>query len=390
MPSARRLVLVLAPALALAGCTPKGTPEPIVVGQLVPLSGPDRAAGEQAKQGVDLAVDEANREENRITGRPVNVVQVNTADPETAQPQTARGTGGESDPVQAQTVRVLTVNHALALLGGIDSDQLGRISRASQSYGTPLVSHATLADPSNNDYVFSTTVTPAYQGQVLARFARDDLKPAGVTALTDSRGSVSGMLTTAFIKEAGNAFPVDQWTYRGEADFADLVARAKKAQPKAVLVAGSAADLVKLRPQLREAAPQAPLLFGTEEGSLPALAEDRSTPGTAYLASAYAAEGLTAKGQEVARQYRERFGQDLDVHAALAYDDARVLFEAMRRAKSTSTVLVRKELLGLEGFESLTGPLSFAKEHSARRPVFVLRLEEGRPRLAKRYDPEGK
>jgi branched-chain amino acid transport system substrate-binding protein len=254
----------------------------------------------------------------------------------------------------------------------------------------PLLSPATLADPSANDYVFSTTVTPGYQGQTLARFARDVLKPAGVTALTDSRGSVSGPLTTAFIKEAGKDFPVDQWTYRAETDFPDLVARVKRTQPKAILVAGPAADLVKLRPQLHEAAPQAPLLFGVEEGSLPALAADQTTAGPAYLVSAFAAEGLTDKGQEVAKQYRERTGQELDVHAALAYDDARLLFEAMRRAKSTSSLLVRKELLGMDGFESLTGPLSFAREHSARRPVFVLRLEEGRPQLAKRYDPEAK
>jgi len=33
----------------------------------------------------------------------------------------------------------------------------------------------------------------------------------------------------------------------------------------------------------------------------------------------------------------------------------------------------------------LTGPLSF-KGHSARRPVFVVVVEEGRPTLAKRYD----
>jgi branched-chain amino acid transport system substrate-binding protein len=375
MMSARGPVLLLVPALALAGCTPKGTPDPIVVGHLAPLSGPDKAAGEQARQGVELAVDDANREENRVTGRPVNVVHVDTGDP---------------DAVAAQAIRVITVNHAVALLGGTDAARLERINHAAQSYPIPLVSPATLADPSANDYVFSTTVTPAYQGQLLARFARDVLKPAGVTALTDSRGSVTGPLITAFIKEAGKDFPVDQWTYKAEADFPDLVARVKRAQPKAILVAGSAADLAKLRPLLHDAAPQAPLLFGAEEGSLPALAADRTTPGTAYLASAFAAEGLTAKGQEVAKQYRERFGQDLDVHAALSHDGARVLFEAMRRAKSTSSLLVRKELLAMDGFESLTGPLSFAKEHSARRPVFVLSLEEGRPQLVKRYDPEVK
>jgi branched-chain amino acid transport system substrate-binding protein len=89
----------------------------------------------------------------------------------------------------------------------------------------------------------------------------------------------------------------------------------------------------------------------------------------------------------VAKQYRDRFGHDLDGHAALAYDDARLLFEAMRRARGTSSLLVRKELLGVENFESLTGTFAFTKERTARRAVFVLRLEGGKAPLAKRYDP---
>src|SRR4051812_40997646 len=42
----------------LAGCGPPAVGEPIWIGHLAPLSGPDRAQGEQARQGIELAVTE--------------------------------------------------------------------------------------------------------------------------------------------------------------------------------------------------------------------------------------------------------------------------------------------------------------------------------------------
>jgi branched-chain amino acid transport system substrate-binding protein len=370
--------LALATVIGLTGCTPKGSSEPIVLGHLAPLSGPDKLLGDQAQHGIELAVDEVNRPENRINGQPVNVVHADTA--------------GSAEAIQAQTVRLVTTGRVVALLGGLDATQLEHLSRALQPYSIPLVSPATLVGVAPNDYVFSTTVTPAYQGQILARFAREVLKPAEVLLLTDSRSNFSSLLAAAFRQEVsqGNTVRVEEDSYKAESEFAELVKRVKKGAPHAILVAGAAADVAKLRPLLQAASPGAALLCGVEEGSLPALAEDRTTPGPAYLASVFAADALTPKGQEVAKQYRDRYGRDLNVHAALAYDNARLLFEALRKSRSSSAVLLRKELLGLENFETITGPFAFTKERTARRPLFLVRLEEGRAQLAKRYDPEAK
>jgi branched-chain amino acid transport system substrate-binding protein len=374
----RRLSFALLAVLSLAGCPPKPNPEPILVGHLAPLSGADKAVGEDAQRGIDLAVDEANQESNRINNRPVKVIHASTA--------------GDGDAVQGQTVRLITVNRAVALLGGTDPAQLERIGRAAQPYGLPVVSPAALAGPSANEALFSTAVAPASQGQTLARFTREVLKPADVLVVSDVRRDVAGALATAFVKELGHGEVVrtDEATYRGDADFPALAERVKKARPKAVLLAGAVGDVVKLRPLLHAADPDAALVVGSEEEGLPALAEDRAAPGTVYLASAFAAEALTPKGQDAANRYRERFGQDLRVHAALAYDDARILFEALRRAHVTRGEPVRSELLKLDNFEGLTGPIAFTKEHTARRPLFILRLADGKAQLAKRYDPDTK
>jgi branched-chain amino acid transport system substrate-binding protein len=371
-------VLLWVAGLCLAGCSARGTSEPILVGHVGPLSGPEKTRGVSAQRGIDLGVEETNQDDHRIAGRTVTVKHADSGD--------------KPDAAQSQTVRLLTIDKVVALLGDSDPAELDRVIRAAQPYSVPLVTPGTLPPGSVNDYVFSATIGPADQGQALARFAAEELKPTGVTVLIDSRNAVAAALADAFRQEAGKRnVAVSERTYKDPADFAGLAGDLKKAAPRVVLLAGASRDLLKLRAQVHEAVPEAALLLGTEEGGLVTLAEDRTTGGAAYLASAFAPEGLTPAGQELARKYRDRFGQDLDPVAGLAYDAARILFEGMRNKESaTGAKQVRAALAGLENFDSLTGPLSMTKEHTARRAVFVVRLEEGTAKLVRRSEPEAK
>jgi branched-chain amino acid transport system substrate-binding protein len=373
-----RAVLLCVVGLCLAGCSARGTSDPIVVGHVGPLSGPEKTRGEHARHGIDLAIEETNQDDHRIAGRTVIVRHADSA--------------GHAEAAQSQTVRLLTIDKAVALLGNSDPAELDHVIRAAQPYGVPIITPGTLPPASVNDYVFSATVGSADQGQALARFAAEELTPAGITVLSDSRSVVAASLADAFRKEVGKGnVVVSERTYKDQADFAGLAGDLKKGSPRVVLVAGASRDLLKLRQQIHEAVPEAVLLLGAEEGGLVTLAEDRTTGGAAYLASAFAPEGLTPAGQELAKKYRERFGQDLDAVAALAYDAARILFEGMRNKESaTGSRQVRAALTVLENFDSVTGPLSITKEYTARRPMFVVRLEKGTAKLVRRSEPEGK
>jgi branched-chain amino acid transport system substrate-binding protein len=374
----RRAMFLCVAGLCLAGCSSRGTSEPIIVGHVAPLSRPEKARGERARHGIDLAVEETNQDEHRIAGRTVLVRHADTA--------------GKDEAAQSQTVRLLTTDKAVALLGASDPAELDQVIRAVQPYNVPVVTPGTLSPASFNEYVFSATVGPADQGRALARFAAEELKPAAVSVLTDSRSHVAAALADAFRKEIGKgSVAVTERTYKDEADFAGLAGDLKKAQAKVALVAGASRDLLMLRRQIHEAVPDAVLLLGAEEGGQTTLAGDRTTGGAAYLASAFAPEGLTPAGQELAAEYRKSFGQDLDAVAALAYDAARILFEGMRnKENATGGKQVRAALAGLENFDSVTGPLGITREHTASRPVFVVRLEEGAAKMVRRYEPEGK
>jgi branched-chain amino acid transport system substrate-binding protein len=364
-------VWLLAP-LFLAGCTHAPPTDPIVVGHLAPLSGPDKQIGEHARQGIILAAEEANADGEKVNGRRVEVVHVDD-----------RGAAGD------EAVRLIAVNRAVALLGGVSGERAEQIARAAQPYGVPLVTPGPLPSPLVAEAAFSTCPSPAHQGKVLARFAAEELKAKRVAVLLDARGGPFTGLASAFTREfsAGGERQADQFRYDSDAGLADLAGRAAKAKPDAVLVAAPVGDFVKLREGLAKAEVKAPVLFGGEETAWPALLAESDAGREVYAVTTFAADGLTPRGKEFAQKYRERFKEEPDLHAADAYDGARLLFEAMRRAKSSEAERVRPALADPVTFDSLTGPLTIDKEdHGARRPVFVVRQQEGQAKLVKRYD----
>jgi branched-chain amino acid transport system substrate-binding protein len=381
--------LPLVTALLFAGCSPGPPTEPIVVGHIAPLSGPDKLVGEHARQGIILAVAEANGDADKINGRRVEVYHADD-----------RGTAALAGD---EAVRLVTISKAVALLGGTSTDQALQIARATQSYGDedaqtkqlsgiPLVTPSSLPLPLAAEAAFSTCLSPARQGQFLARFAARELKVKHAAVVIDARSNVAAAVAEGFDREfaAGGERRADPYRYEKDG-LGEVPARVARGKPDAVVIAASVADFVKLREGLTAAGIQVPLLFGGEEGAWPALVADPAAGEGVYAVTTFAADGLTPQGQEVARRYQERFKEPLDLYAASAYDGARLLFEAMRRAKSSKPERVRDTLAGLDNFDSLTGSLTMDRDdHSARRPAFVVQRQAGQTKLVTRHDADPK
>src|SRR5262249_25724054 len=91
--------------LSASGCHRKSAPEIIRVGHVTSLRGPDKESGEHARQGIALALEEAQGSEGTINdNRRVEVVHVDT--------------GGDLKAVEPAAVRLVAVNRVVALLGG--------------------------------------------------------------------------------------------------------------------------------------------------------------------------------------------------------------------------------------------------------------------------------
>jgi branched-chain amino acid transport system substrate-binding protein len=373
-----RTLVLLAAGLVLPGCSGPSAPAPVFLGHVAARSGPDRYAGEAAFRGIHLAVIEADRNPEQGAGRQVKVLHTDTL--------------GQLDAFEAEAVRLVSVNRTAALLGGLTPEEVGQLEKAR----VPVVSPCGELPRSRGDAVFVTGLAPARQGQLLARFAVEKLQAPRVAVLADGARDSSVGLADAFAREFETAAtkkdpkakvarpPVLR--YGKDLTLPELARRIKEEKPAAVLFAGGVADLQKLRQELGEKAPR--LLLGGEDGSVKALRESGSK-GAVYLVTAFVTDADVPKAQEFAKKFREAFQEEADVHAALAYDNARLVFEAIKQTKDNLTgAELRDKLAGLKDFAGLTGPLSFGEDRQLRRPAFVVRVEGGQAKTEKRYGPD--
>jgi branched-chain amino acid transport system substrate-binding protein len=363
-----------------AGCSGKAAPEPIWIGHLAPLTGPNGATGRHAEQAVDLAVEETNQEDNRIAGRSVAVRHVDL----------------DPDP-KAAAVRLVTVNRVSALLGSVEAGPAEALALQAQSYRVPTVVTADLSVAPPGKYLFAIGLAPARRGEALARFVAEKLHKTPVTVLAPDRGPAAAALVDAFAAKLGRE-RVRKCTYAIDSSgqkaphYEEPAKQARAQNPEAILIVGNADAFLALRAELLKAGldKKTPLLFGGDEEQLTTLlAKGPDLDGT-FATTAFALDGGTPRAEEIAKglpraqafvtAYRAKFGEAPDANAALAYDAARLLFEAMRRAKSSEGDKVQEQLATLApDFEGLTGPLS-------RRPTFVVQIKGGRAEVRELYE----
>jgi branched-chain amino acid transport system substrate-binding protein len=354
--------------ILLAGCSPRPSTDPILIGHLTPLSGPERASGEHARQGVTLAVEEVNASDEKVAGRRVECLHADSK-------------GGADE-----AVRLVTVNKVIALLGATDAAQADQVVRAVQGYNVPLLTPAAVLTPPA-DGLFSTSIAPARQGSVLALFAAKELKAKTALALADSRSLACREIGSGFVQEFGRSegARASFCAFDSDSIFAELAFHISTTKPDVLVICTSAREFPRLRGRKEIEEAKIPVLFGGEEEAWATLNADGNAGRDVYAMSTFVADE-TPRVQEFIRKYQARFNEAPDLSAAAAYDGARLLFEALRR-KSGKVERPRDLFAGLEGLETLSGSLTFDRDdHCARRPVFVVQKKEGTLRLVKRFE----
>jgi branched-chain amino acid transport system substrate-binding protein len=357
--------------LLLASCAAKHNQEPIQVAHLLPLTGSEKKAAEDARRGMSLAVEDINAEDRRISGRTVVVRTIDTRD--------------DAELVQAEAVRLVTLNKVVAFVAGPDSRGTERLVRAAQSYGVPVIIPSDFPPGTGLDDFVGLNVAPARRGELLARYAVKELKPKRMIVLTDQRDPIAVALAAAFVQEWPRGSPsLEEWPFRNETEQIDFPSRLAKVSPAVVLFAGTPADLLKLQEQLHGKEANPTLLYGGEDiGS-----EPLRKPGVEVLtATVLALDGLTDEGKKFAQRYEERFHEPLTFAAAQAYDAGRLLFNTMSQAKTGSASRVSEELQKSSPFESLTGKVTW-KDHKAQRPVFLVQIKNRETKTVQTVAPD--
>jgi branched-chain amino acid transport system substrate-binding protein len=361
--------------LLLSGCGAKSSPEPIFVGYFAPPNGADRVISEHARQGILIGVEEANRDENLISGRRIAVLH-----PESPP--------DDLDAIRNIAVRLILADRVVGLLGGTPLEAR-RLARAAKDYDVPVLTPVELAPDFADDNLFSVNAGVNAKARELAVFAGTELKLDRVTLIAETRLVSASALADAFQSKftEDSHRGVDLTFMKSDKEKADkelneVIENIMHKPPSAVLFIGRTANLSAISASIK---PSVPILFLGDEEHLVGTTAMRKDIDNVYWVTVYTPDAATPLNQEFARAYQSRFHEEPDINAALAYDQLHVFLEALRRANSTPDGKALKSLASVDAkFESLTGPLTFDSNRSAQRPLFVMRLQHGRATLVKR------
>jgi branched-chain amino acid transport system substrate-binding protein len=299
-------------------------------------------------------------------------------------------TRGSLDAVEAEAVRLVSFNRAVALMGGLTADETAALDRAQvpvlSFYGQPV------AGVSNQ--VFYLGLAPKTQGDALARVAAEDAKRQRAVLVVDERRPESAALADAFVKawtearaskEPKDAVPPLLLRFGKDARWSELLERIRASDPHAILFAGAVPEFSTwYRAYQQEVFLTEPLiLFGGEDGA--ARLFDIDPQAKVVLATAFPADAGTEKAKAFVKAYQATFHSEPDVHAAVAYDSFLILADALKRAKPQLTPERLRNALQETNLEGLTGNLKMNADRQVQRPLFVARWHRGALTTIKKF-----
>ena len=373
---------VLAAASVLVGCQRAPAPRPataeasgppaaLLIGMVGSLTGPEAHFGLGTRDGVTLAIEEANRA-GGVAGHPLVL----------------RAYDAQSRPEEAASaaLRLVLEDRVAFVIGENVSSNTLAMAPAVASAEVPLISpSATNANVTSagGPFVFRVCFVDGFQGQAMASFARSTLKLTRIAVLTDVKSDYSVGLADVFRRrfaELGGTVVAAESYAKGDSDFRAVLTRVKASHPEGIFIPGYYSDAGPIARQARELGIQAVLLGGDgwESGGKLAELGGAAIEG-AYYSTHFSPDNPSAAVQRFLQQYQQRFGRLPDALGALGYDAARVGIAALRASAGVGGAALRAAIAATRDFEGVTGHITLGADRNAVKPAVVVRLVRGAP-----------
>ena len=337
----------------------------ILVGFYGSLTGDGASFGQSSREGAELAVDELNAA-GGVLGRKLRLLVEDD----------------QSKPEEASNAvtKLITQDKVVAVIGEVASRRTLAAAPISQRYQIPMITPASTNEKVTEvgDYVFRVCFIDPFQGEVLAKFAYNDLKARKVAILRDQAQDYSVGLTDSvaqhFSKLGGQVLPPVSYS-SGDADFKAALTRIRSEKPDVLFATGYYSEAAIITRQARELGMTMPILGG--DGWVgDALQNGREALNNTYISNHYSGDNPDPIVQNFVSTYKTRFNRDPDAIAALAYDAIKVLADSLTRAQSTEGPKLRDAIAAAD-VPGVTGRLKMNAKRNVDKPAVVQEVTYG-------------
>src|SRR5579863_9250797 len=376
-------VLMTGLILGFAGCTQ--SPEDaaadnqvIKVGEFASLTGKEAAFGQSSHRGTLVAIDDINAG-GGVLGKKIKLVY----EDDLSKP-------GESATIAS---KLISRDKVVAILGEVASGRSLEAAPICQQNHVPMISPSSTNPKVTEvgDYIFRVCFTDPFQGRLMANFARNSLKINRVAILTDVASPYSVGLADFFRKPfvaAGGTIVSEQKFSSGDKDFNAQLTAIKAANPEAICVPSYYTEAALIAQQARQLGVTVPL-FGGDGWEAPDLITlgGAAVEGT-YYSTHYSSEDQSPMVQEFVKKYQAKNnGEVPDAMAALGYDSAMVLADAIKRAGTTAEPKLRDAIAATKDFVGVTGKTTLDADRNAAKGAVIITVKDGKFKYVETIKP---
>lgn len=371
--------LLLSFLLPLLGCNKQGAEtNEIVIGEFGSLTGGTATFGQSTRKGIDMALEEVNQA-GGVLGKKIRVIVEDN----------------QGKPEEAQTVvtKLINKDRVVAVLGEVASSRSLAAAPLCQQAGIPMITPAS-TNPKVTQvgpFIFRTCFIDPFQGEVMAKFAFSSLKLAKVAILRDVKNDYSIGLANFFaesFQKMGGSIVADISYSEGDTDFGAQLTALKAKNPDAVFLPGYYTEVGLIARQARKLGLTQPFLGGDGWDSPKLWEIGGEALNDCYYSNHYSPQNPSAMVQGFISKFKERnAGEVPDAMAALGYDAAKLLADAIKRAGSAKPDSIRIALSRTRDFEGVTGTMTLNEERNPVKPAVVLKVKDGEISFVEQVNP---
>ena len=337
------------------------------VGAYLSLSGENTAFGIDTREGIELAVTDINKA-GGIKKLPMKVLFEDDK--------------SNANEANNKVLQLIDRDKVVALLGEVASSRSRAGGIVANKKKIPMITpSSTNPDVTRvGPFVFRVCFTDDVQGQMGAEFVINKLGKKKIAILFASDDLYSSGLAQEFrdyAKKIGGQIVIEKSFLQKETNFTTYINEIKDAKPDIIYAPIYYQAMVPIARQASAVGIKGDMFVGGDGWDAEVLLTDagKEMEG-AYFTNHYAPGVPWPNAQKFLTQYTERFKRSPTSLAAMGYDAAMLLADAIGRAKTDTPESIRDAIAATKDFPGATGNITINADRNADKAIVIVQIKD--------------
>ncbi len=365
-------IFIIGFVLLVSGCSrdtvgQQSKKDDIIIVSANPMTGNSKEFGRMKVKAIQLALEEANAA-GGIQGRKITLMVEDDA----------------SSPKEAHNLaqKIVTDQAVVAVLGHWNSASTMAARNVYNGAKIPVITDSVnqrITD-GTTPYVFRIIPTDKAEAEVLGEYSfyQLGLKKMAIIYINNDYGKgMKDYFREKLQRIGGEITAIEIFSEGRTTDFASELHKIKYSKPDGIFIAGYPSEAAFVIRQARGIGIDLPII-GTDGISSEEfiILGKEAVEGVRFNGFFY--NGIQENGsEEFIKRFQDRYHEEPDSYAALAYDSAQLLIQAMKK-NGASREGIYDYLSKVENYPGVTGRIMFDQHHDVNKKMMILTIRNGR------------